>query len=173
MKLEEPQDGHEDVEPEGVVGLQHVEDGGEGVEGQAGPVDGRGGDGLGEVLADSGEEHGGVVALEDEVDEQVVGAGELFLGDGMQGGRGDDELLEDLVLLLLLDEGRDVVADVEEVGHLLRQLLEGAIDEDELWRVGGRHVDLFLFISVLSFFCFIFLDLGLGPGKLRLMPFCC
>ncbi|KAK5632945.1 hypothetical protein RRF57_008658 [Xylaria bambusicola] len=58
------------------------------------------------IVADSRKELVGIVALEDEVDEEV-------------GRRGDDEFLEHFIFLVLFDESLDIVADIEEIGHLL------------------------------------------------------
>lgn len=132
-------DGQEDVVPGLVVGLGHVEDVGEGTKGETGAVLGRRGDGLGEVVADSRQEHVGVLGLQDEVDEQVVGGAELALGDRVEGGGGDDDLLKDLILLVLLDEGLDLGADVDVVSHLLGQLVERAVHEDKLGLEVGVH----------------------------------
>lgn len=131
--LEEAQDGHEDVVAYRVLGGDEVEDGAQGVEAQTDAVDGAGGDGLGEGLAEGREVLLGVLGLEDEVDHEVGRGGELLLGHRRQGRRRTHQLGQDLLLLgLVLDEGLHLVGDVKVVGHLAGELLEGAVDEEQL-----------------------------------------
>ena len=135
---DEADDLHKDVEAQGVGLVEEVEDGGERIGGEGEAVGGRAGDGLEEVAAEGGQVLLGLLGLEDEVDEEVVGGGEVLLGGAVEDVGGLDDNVQGILALVLLEERLDLLADLDEVGHLLRQLGEGAVDEDQL---GGSHVD--------------------------------
>jgi len=138
-------DLQEDIVPQGIAGLKEVEDGAEGIGGE-GEAMGRGrGDGLEEVPANGREVLFRVVGLQDQMNEEIVGASEVLLRGRVQSMRGLDNGLKGLVVLLLGEERTDLVADLDEVGQLLGQLGKGAVDEKQLrgchdFFVGGAVV---------------------------------
>lgn len=137
-QLDEAQDGLEDIEANFIVRGQKVEDSCQNAQSKTGTVGGGGGDGLGEVVANAGEEHVDAGGLNDEIDKQIVCGSELLLGGGVEGGRGGNESLEGVILLVLIEEGLDFVSNIEVLGQFLRKVCEGAVDEDLLNR--GRHL---------------------------------
>ena len=85
----------------------------------------------------------GIVTLGDwmtRINKKIVGSGKLFLGGRIQGNRGRDELLEDIVFLVHFEEGLNFCADIEILCQLLGKVSESAVDEDLLCR-GGHFVE--------------------------------
>ena len=143
---DEADDLHKDIEAQRVGLVEEVEDSGERIGGEGEAVGGRAGDGLEKVAAEGGQVLLGLLGLEDEVDEEVVGGGEVLLGGAVEGVGGLDNNIKSILALVLLEERLDLLADGDEVGHLLRQLGEGAVDEDQL---GGSHVDRSMYVWLL------------------------
>ncbi len=148
MVLDKPEDLHKHVVAEGICLLEKVEYGAESGRGERNTVIRRGRDGLLQVGADGRKMLLRVFRLKYEVDEQVVGRGELFLGYGVQEVRGFGNDLESLFILVLLQERLHLVSNLEVVGHLLGKLSEAAIDKDELW---SRHRRFFLVLQFVGF----------------------
>lgn len=150
------QDGCEDMVPGRVLLLEDVEEGGEDGKRKARSVDWGRCNWLGEVLADFWEEHVDVWRLDDEVDQKVVGRGELALWRSIESSGSDDQLLKSLILLLSLQQRLQLGAkslgfldlgDIVDVGcELVGEVLESAVDENlvlghfhEFWWVLGKE----------------------------------
>ena len=131
----------EDVVAQRVGLLEEVEDCAESVGGEGEAVGRGGGDRLQEVAADSGQELLRLLGLENEVDEEVVGGSELLLGHRVEKDGILDDDIKSLFALLLLQQGLDLLANLDVVGHLLGKLRKAAIDE---YQLGVRHLDLCL-----------------------------
>lgn len=170
VHLDEAHDLHKDVESYGVIFGEKVEDGGQAAKCEVASVCGRGGDGLGEVLADGLEVFLGLFRMvDDSEDEQVVGGPKLLLWCRVQDRGGLYDRGEGFLSLSLLKQGLDLIADLDVVGNLLQDVVGAAIDEN---KTTGRHDGQ---MGNLFFFCFFALGFavfgvagregGMGMGE--------
>jgi hypothetical protein len=102
---EEANDLHENIVAEGVFDVEQVEDGAQGAGGEGKAVGRRRSDRLEQVTADGGQVLLGLLTLEDEVDEKVVGRGEVLLGDLVEKVGGLDDGLQGVFAVVLVESG--------------------------------------------------------------------
>ena len=118
----------EDVEPNIVIGLEKVENGGENVQRQARAIDGGRRDWFREVFAHAREEHVDTRRLDDEVDQEIIRRSKLLLRGAVERSRRGHQLLEGIILLVLVEEGLDFGSNMEVFGQprviLLAQIIQ-------------------------------------------------